>query len=89
MFLTRTGLNAKFIVTGDVTQIDLPKRSNSGLLHAMKILGKIKLISIIKFDKGDIVRHQLVRDIVEAYEIDTEEREQSQSQFSVKKEKGK
>jgi len=68
MFLTRMGLNAKFIITGDVTQIDLPKRSNSGLLHAMKILGKIKSISIVQFDKRDILRHRLVRDIVEAYE---------------------
>jgi phosphate starvation-inducible PhoH-like protein len=68
MFLTRMGLNAKFIVTGDVTQIDLPKNSQSGLIHALRILGKIKSISIVEFDKRDIVRHRLVRDIVEAYE---------------------
>ncbi len=68
MFLTRMGLNAKFVITGDVTQIDLPKKSNSGLLHAMKILSEIKSISIVKFDKRDILRHRLVRDIVEAYE---------------------
>ena len=74
MFLTRMGLNAKFIVTGDVTQIDLPKRSNSGLLHAMKILDKIKSISIIQFDERDIVRHRLVRDIVGAYEKNSEEK---------------
>ena len=74
MFLTRMGLNAKFIITGDVTQIDLPRKSQSGLLHALKILRKIKLISIIQFDKKDIVRHQLVRDIVEAYEKHAEEK---------------
>lgn len=68
MFLTRMGLNAKFIVTGDVTQIDLPRNSQSGLIHALKILEKIKSISIIKFDNRDIVRHRLVRDIVNAYE---------------------
>jgi phosphate starvation-inducible PhoH-like protein len=68
MFLTRMGLNAKFIITGDVTQIDLPKKSSSGLLHAMKILGEIKSISIVQFDKRDILRHRLVRDIVDAYE---------------------
>jgi phosphate starvation-inducible PhoH-like protein len=68
MFLTRMGLNAKFIVTGDVTQIDLPRNSQSGLIHALNILGKIKSISIIEFDKRDIVRHRLVRDIVDAYE---------------------
>lgn len=72
MFLTRMGLNAKFIVTGDVTQIDLPRNSQSGLIHALKILDKIKSISIIKFDNRDIVRHRLVRDIVSAYEKKSE-----------------
>jgi phosphate starvation-inducible PhoH-like protein len=68
MFLTRMGLNAKFIITGDITQIDLPKPGNSGLLFALKLLENIKSISVIKFNKNDIVRHRLVRDIVEAYE---------------------
>ncbi len=54
-----------------------PKRSNSGLLHAMSILKKIKSISIIHFDKNDIVRHRLVRDIVEAYEKHFEEKDQA------------
>lgn len=85
MFLTRMGLNAKFIVTGDVTQIDLPKRSNSGLLHAMRILGKIKSISIIEFDKSDIVRHRLVRDIVEAYEKYTDEKERKDAEIKSAK----
>ena len=68
MFLTRMGLNAKFIITGDVTQIDLPRRSNSGLIFAMKLLKNIEGISIVQFNKNDIVRHRLVRDIVDAYE---------------------
>jgi len=68
MFLTRMGMNAKFIITGDVTQIDLPPKTQSGLIHALKILHKIQSISVIEFDKRDIVRHRLVRDIVEAYE---------------------
>lgn len=68
MFLTRMGLNAKFIVTGDITQIDLPKKSQSGLIQALNILKGIKNISTIFFDKRDIVRHRLVRDIVEAYD---------------------
>ncbi len=72
MFLTRMGLNAKFIVTGDITQIDLPRKTNSGLIHALDILEKIKSISVIKFDKKDIVRHRLVRDIVNAYEKGSE-----------------
>jgi phosphate starvation-inducible PhoH-like protein len=75
MFLTRMGLNAKFIVTGDITQIDLPRKSQSGLIHALKILNKIKSISVIEFDKKDIVRHRLVRDIVDAYEKKVEEEE--------------
>ncbi|MCD6354713.1 MAG: PhoH family protein, partial [Prolixibacteraceae bacterium] len=77
MFLTRMGLNAKFIVTGDVTQIDLPQKYNSGLLHAMKILAKIKSISIIYFDEKDIVRHKLVRDIVEAYDKNSKENKEN------------
>ncbi len=79
------GLNTKFIVTGDVTQIDLPKRSNSGLLHAMKILSKIESISIIEFDKGDIVRHRLVRDIVEAYEKQAEADEKAKADAEAKR----
>ncbi len=67
MFLTRMGSNAKFIVTGDITQIDLPNRNMSGLIQAMKILNRVDGISIIEFNKNDIVRHKLVRDIVDAY----------------------
>jgi phosphate starvation-inducible protein PhoH and related proteins len=68
MFLTRMGLNAKFIITGDVTQIDLPRRSNSGLIFAMKLLQNIESISVVQFNTNDIVRHRLVRDIVDAYQ---------------------
>jgi len=68
MFLTRMGKNAKFIVTGDITQIDLPERQHSGLLKALGLLKEIKGISTIEFDKGDIIRHRLVRHIVNAYE---------------------
>lgn len=68
MFLTRMGLNAKFIITGDVTQIDLPRRSNSGLIFAMKLLRNIESISIVEFNTNDIVRHRLVRAIVDAYQ---------------------
>jgi phosphate starvation-inducible PhoH-like protein len=67
MFLTRMGKNAKFIVTGDVTQIDLPKYQDSGLILAEKILDGIRGISVIHFDQRDIVRHRLVKSIVDAY----------------------
>lgn len=68
MFLTRLGMNAKMIITGDVTQIDLPYSMPSGVIQAMHILGPIKGIATVEFDKGDIVRHKLVQRIVEAYE---------------------
>ncbi|MFB6341282.1 PhoH family protein [Saccharicrinis sp. FJH62] len=68
MFLTRMGRNAKFIVTGDVTQIDLPSRQDSGLVQALQILKDIEGIKRITFNAKDIVRHRLVQKIVEAYE---------------------
>jgi phosphate starvation-inducible protein PhoH and related proteins len=68
MFLTRMGHNARFVITGDVTQIDLPSSQTSGLVQAMGILKNIKGIEIIHFNVKDIVRHRLVQDIVEAYE---------------------
>jgi len=68
MFLTRLGMNAKMIITGDITQIDLPPSQQSGLKHALRILNGVKGIGHIEFDKGDIVRHKLVQRIVEAYE---------------------
>lgn len=68
MFLTRLGVNAKMIVTGDITQIDLPPTATSGLIQAMKILKSVSGIGKIEFNKKDIVRHKLVKRIVEAYE---------------------
>jgi phosphate starvation-inducible PhoH-like protein len=68
MFLTRLGTNAKMIVTGDVTQIDLPPTIQSGLVQSMEILDKVSGIGRIRFEKKDIIRHRLVQRIVEAYE---------------------
>src|SRR5438309_6707076 len=68
MFLTRLGFGAKAVVTGDVTQIDLPTGRTSGLVEAMKVVSKIEGISFIFFDDRDVVRHKLVQDIVKAYE---------------------
>ncbi len=73
MFLTRMGTNAKFIVTGDMTQIDLPCKSDSGLLRAKQLLGNIKGISFVDFDNRDILRHPLVSFIVKAFETDSEQ----------------
>lgn len=68
MFLTRLGNNAKMIVTGDATQIDLPRSTTSGLLHALRVLKDVKGIGRVEFEKKDIVRHPLVQRIVDAYE---------------------
>jgi len=68
MFLTRMGERAKFIVTGDITQIDLLDKSKSGLAKNLPLLAKIKGISILYFDAKDIIRHRLVKDIVEMFE---------------------
>ena len=68
MFLTRMGNNSKFIVTGDMTQIDLPNKEDSGLEKGIKMLGKIKGIAVINFGVEDIVRHPLVSKIVSAFE---------------------
>lgn len=67
MFLTRMGRNAKFIVTGDMTQIDLPRREDSGLIKAIELLGKVKGIGIVEMNNRDIIRHQLVKSIVDAF----------------------
>ena len=68
MFLTRLGMNAKMIVTGDMTQIDLPASQTSGLIQAIGILKNVEGIARVEFNKKDIVRHKLVQRIVEAYE---------------------
>ena len=68
MFLTRMGNNAKFLITGDLTQIDLPRNQSSGLLQATHILQNIKGIDIIQLDNSDVVRHRLVTSVINAYE---------------------
>lgn len=68
MFLTRMGLNSKIIVTGDITQIDLPAAKQSGLISIKKILGKVPQIGFFEFENADIVRHPLVKEIIHAYD---------------------
>lgn len=68
MFLTRMGRNSKLIVTGDITQIDLPRRTDSGLVQIQEVLKGIQGIAFVYFDKGDVVRHRLVAEIIDAYE---------------------
>ncbi len=76
MFLTRMGRSAKFIVTGDITQIDLPSKQPSGLPQAMKVLKDVKGIAFIMLDEKDVVRHKLVTDIVNAYKRNDKEDEE-------------
>lgn len=68
MFLTRLGANSKMVITGDVTQIDLPDKRKSGLIEAMKVLKNVDDIAMIRFTEKDVVRHKLVQDIIRAYE---------------------
>lgn len=76
MFLTRLGVNSRMVVTGDVTQIDLPRSVRSGLLNALRILKGVKGIGVIEYEKKDIVRHPLVQRIVDAYEAREKQVEQ-------------
>ena len=85
MFLTRLGMNAKMIITGDITQIDLPHSTQSGLVHALRVLKDVKGISCVQFDKTDIVRHHLVQRIVDAYEKYNEANKESSSTINDKK----
>ncbi len=68
MFLTRLGFNSKMVITGDITQIDLPDSKRSGLVEAVRVLKNIEDVAIIRFSEKDVVRHKLVQDIVKAYE---------------------
>lgn len=77
MFLTRMGMNTKMIVTGDMTQIDLPSSQTSGLVQALKILKGVKGISFVELNKKDIVRHKLVTQIVEYTRSSTRKRKRS------------
>ena len=74
MFLTRLGFNSKMVVTGDITQIDLPDGKKSGLVEAIRILKNVDDIETVRFNEKDVVRHKLVQDIIKAYEKSEEER---------------
>jgi phosphate starvation-inducible PhoH-like protein len=73
MFLTRLGFGSKIVVTGDVTQVDLPREQASGLIHVRHILGELDGVAFIEFTHQDVVRHKLVQRIVEAYKLHAEE----------------
>ena len=73
MFLTRLGFNSKMVINGDITQIDLPSGTKSGLKESIRILKNIDGIACITFSERDVVRHKLVQDIIRAYERNVEE----------------
>ena len=84
MFLTRLGMGSKMVVTGDVTQIDLPRTVRSGLLNALGILRGVKGIGVIEYEKKDIVRHPLVQRIVDAYEKRAEEEKSAREEADAR-----
>ena len=86
MFLTRMGTSGKFMITGDITQIDLPRKQQSGLVQAFRILRKIKGIAMVEFDSSDIIRHRLVKEIVSAYEKEDEREEEKHAKKRENKE---
>lgn len=72
MFLTRLGFNSKMIINGDITQVDLPRRTTSGLIHAERVLNEVKGIGHIKFEAEDVIRHPLVAKVIRAYDNETD-----------------
>ena len=89
MFLTRMGMNTKMIITGDLTQIDLPREQRSGLKEALKILEGVEGIGVVKLGQKDIVRHKLVTRIVNAYDKDDKERAEAREALKAEKDNSK
>ena len=85
MFLTRMGFNSKVVVTGDVTQIDLPDGKKSGLVEVTKVLKNIEQIDIVRFTEKDVVRHKLVQRIIVAYDKYEKELKNNKERRTVKK----
>jgi phosphate starvation-inducible PhoH-like protein len=85
MFLTRMGWNTKMIITGDMTQIDLPKTQLSGLVEALRILKDVEGIGVVELGRKDIVRHKLVTRIVNAYERFDKEKQNKDNNESINK----
>ena len=85
MFLTRMGWNTKMIITGDMTQIDLPREQRSGLVEALKILKDIEGIGVVELGRKDIVRHKLVTRIVNAYEKFDKDKQNKDNNESINK----
>jgi phosphate starvation-inducible protein PhoH and related proteins len=87
MFLTRMGPNSKVIITGDQTQVDLPTRQKSGLSVALEVLREVKGIGVVKLSGKDVIRHRLVKSIIEAYDKDDQEKEKRKDEYRSNKNK--
>lgn len=88
MFVTRMGFNSKCVITGDITQIDLPNSRRSGLLEAIDVLGKVNGLTFVYFDESDVVRHHLVQRIVRAYDEHKTQANQNQMSLSLSEQDG-
>jgi phosphate starvation-inducible PhoH-like protein len=88
MFVTRMGFNSKCVITGDITQIDLPTSRRSGLLEAIDVLGNVNGLTFVYFDEGDVVRHHLVQRIVRAYDEHKSQVNQNQMSLSLSEQNG-
>jgi len=88
MFVTRMGFNSKCVITGDITQIDLPTSRRSGLLEAIDVLGGVNGLTFVYFDEGDVVRHHLVQRIVRAYDEHKSQVNQNQMSLSLTEQNG-
>jgi phosphate starvation-inducible PhoH-like protein len=80
MFLTRMGMTAKFVITGDMSQVDLPNRQRSGLSYALDVLKDVSEIGVVRLGQNDVIRHSLVKKIIEAFEKVEEEEKNKKNQ---------
>jgi phosphate starvation-inducible PhoH-like protein len=87
MFLTRMGMTAKFVITGDMSQVDLPSRQRSGLAYALDVLKDIEEIQIVRLGQSDVIRHRLVKKIIEAFDV-AEHKEKEEKQAKIEQKKG-
>jgi phosphate starvation-inducible PhoH-like protein len=86
MFLTRMGMTAKFVITGDMSQVDLPAKQRSGLAYALDVLKDIDDIQIVRLGQSDVIRHRLVKQIIEAFDVAEQQAKQEKEEKRAQKE---
>jgi phosphate starvation-inducible PhoH-like protein len=85
MFLTRMGMTAKFVITGDMSQVDLPSKQRSGLAYALDVLKDIDDIQIVRLGQSDVIRHRLVKQIIEAFDVAEQQAKQEKEEKRAQK----